>query len=171
MKKEYSYAELYPGRFVKAEDFHGKDVTLTIKDIDLDELEDQRGKKMKCVVSFLEVKKQLVLVKTNGECVKGMFGPKVRGWIGKRVTFFPETGTFFGKRQQAIRVRGSPDIAADMTFTCKVGRDEPFEVTMKKTAPKANGKAAPVPAPEPDSEIPPGVDDSGMPADGEEVLS
>lgn len=165
MKKDYSYDELYPGRFIKAADFKGRDVTLTISDVDMDELEDQKGKKMKCVLTFREVKKQLVLVKTNGECVKGMFGPKVREWLGKRVTFFPEDGTFFGRRQQAVRVRGSPDIAKDMTFFCKVGRDDPFEVTMVKTGQKPT--PAPTPAPAPAPEPGPDVDEGELraPAD------
>lgn len=168
MKKDYSYEELYPGRFINAVDFKDKDVTLTIKDVELESLKSNKGEKIKCVVTFNETPKQLVLNKTNAECVKGMFGPKPRAWLGKRVTFFPEMGTYFGKRQPACRVRGSPDLEKDKDITCKVGWDDPFTVTMRRTGPKpANGRAptrpAPIAAPvttdgEPPEDLEPGSD-------------
>lgn len=139
MKHDYDYDQLYPGRFLKSGEFENKDVTLTITDVDLEELEDRKGKRDKAILTFAETKKQLVLNKTNGECLKGLFGRAVRAWIGKRVTFFPQTVEAFGAPTLAIRVRGSPDIAADMSIVCKVGRQGDVRVTMKKTGAKPNG--------------------------------
>lgn len=155
MPVDYDYDQLFPGRFLKAGEFQGRDVTLKISDIKLEEMEDRKGMKTKCIVSFDGKKKQLVLNRTNGECLKGLFGRKVADWIGKRVTFYPATVEAFGAPTLAIRVRGSPDIAADTVITAKLGRQGDVKVTMKRTGLKnGNGKpagamqqAAPVPAP------------------------
>jgi hypothetical protein len=57
-KKPVDWDELYPGRFLKAGELRGKKITLTIRDIELDELESDNGKKVKGVISFVEVRKQ-----------------------------------------------------------------------------------------------------------------
>jgi hypothetical protein len=158
----YDYDELYPNRFLKSGLFKGKDATLTITSVALEELKDKRGQKTKVVVTFKETKKAMVLNKTNGECVKGMFGRKTDGWIGKRVTFYPANIQAFGKQDTGIRVRGSPDIAGDMNITCRIGTDD-VPATMKRTgAAKPGGhqakpppKLAPAPEPPP---VPEGFD-------------
>lgn len=162
MAADYDYDQLFPGRFLKAGEFKGREVTLTVANVDLEEMEDRKGLKTKCIVTFRETKKQLVLNKTNGECLKGMFGRKVSVWVGKRVTFAPATVEAFGAPTLAIRVRGSPDIERDMEITCKVGRQGDVRVTMRRTMQKqgkANGKAAtqpePTPPPPMDPEPPP----------------
>ncbi len=143
----YDYDELFPGRFMKSGQFKGKEPTLTITAVKLEDMEERKGVRTKAIVSFREVKFQLVLNRTNGECIKGMFGRSVDGWVGKRVTFYAVDVQAFGSKKLAIRVRGSPDIKQDLPVVCKIGRDEPITVTMKKTAAKANGKAAPTPVP------------------------
>jgi hypothetical protein len=164
MAVDYDYDQLFPGRFLKSGEFKGKDVTLTISDVKLEEMEDKRkGTVVKCIVSFKETKKQLVLNKTNGECLKGMFGRKVAVWVGRRVCFYPETVRAFGSSKLAIRVRGSPDIAQDMSIVCQIGTDT-VSATMRRTGqkPPAN-QAKPPPAPpanpmhDPDAEPPPDV--------------
>lgn len=154
---DYDYDQLFPGRFLKSGEFKGKDITLTISDVRLEELENKRkGKHMAPVLSFKETKKQLVLNKTNGECVKGLFGRKVAEWVNKRVTFYPVDVNAFGTKKLAIRVRGSPDLQSDRQIVCQIGTDS-VTVTMKKTAAKANGRqqAAPPPPPPPPAEEPP----------------
>lgn len=150
MTADYDYDQLFPGRFLKSGEFKGKDVTLTISDVKLEDMEDKRkGTVVKCIVSFKETKRQLVLNKTNGECLKGMFGRKVATWVGKKVTFYPENVRAFGASKLAIRVKGSPDIAADMNIVCQIGTDS-VPAKMVKTGQKQNGqpaKTAQAPAP------------------------
>lgn len=149
MPADYDYDQLFPGRFLKAGEFQGKEATLTIKGLDLEEMEDRKGVKTKCIVTFVETKKQLVLNKTNGECLKGLWGRKTSAWLGKRVTFFPATVEAFGAQTLAIRVRGSPDLDSDKSIVCRIGRQGEVQVTMKRTgkaAHKGNGKASPTPA-------------------------
>lgn len=148
------YDELYPGRFIKAGDLHGRDVNLTITRVRKDELEGQKGKQVKGVLSFKETKKELVLNRTNGECIKAMFGRKLAEWVGKRVTFYP-AAIQSEVADLAIRVRGSPDLASDVSFTLALARKRPRDMVMKKTA---TGKTAPAPTPAPEPEETPEAD-------------
>lgn len=174
--KDFDYDELFPGRFLKSGQFKGAK-NLTITRVELEEMEDRKGKRPKPILSFAETKLQLVLNKTNGECVKGMFGRAVRDWIGKRITCHPVTVESFGEEVLAIRVKGSPDIAADMPLTLNLGQKS-RKVTMLKTpsrkaapapaaapSPAATSAAAPAIPPEPEDVgfIPEGVDDSAAP--------
>lgn len=127
-KKPATYDDLYPGRFLKAGNFDGRKVTLTIREADLVELEGDDGKKFKAVLSFNETERQLVACKTNGYCIKSMFGDRVSDWIGKHVTFFPSTWN----GEPAIRVWGSPDIPADKEITVQLPRRKPIPMTLHR---------------------------------------
>lgn len=130
LAKPVDWDELYPGRFIKAADLKGKNVTLKIADVDLEELIGDKGKQIKGIISFEKTEKKLALNKTNGICLKAMFGKKVQEWIGRRVTLFP---TRHGD-DDAIRIYGSPEIPADISVTVALPRKRPFEMTMHKVA-------------------------------------
>lgn len=138
LKKPVDWDELYPGRFLKAGEFRGKKVTLTIASVDLDELESDDGKKVKGVITFKETPKQIPLNKTNGICIKAMFGRKLPDWEGKRVTLFPSTWN----GEDAIRVWGSPDISQDADVVVTLPRKKPIKMTMHKVVPGAEAAAA-----------------------------
>jgi len=135
------FDKLYPGRFLKAVDLDGKDLTLTISAVHLDELEGNRGKQTKGLVSFSDQPKALVLNRTNGLCLKAMFGRETDAWVGKRITLYPAP-IQFEDADICIRVRGSPDILQDVTFELKLARKRPRQVTLQRTGPKpaANGR-------------------------------
>lgn len=152
------FDELYPGRFIKSGDLKGKDWTLTIARVYREELEGAK-KERKGVLAFQETQKELVLNRTNGECIKAMFGRSLPGWIGKRITIYPAK-IQSEMADQAIRLRGSPDIEHDVTFTLSLARKKPRPVTLKKTATgKAAPKAAPAKQPEPEP-VPENVEDA-----------
>jgi hypothetical protein len=130
-----TYSELYPGRFLKADLFKGKKVTLTIKNIDIEELTGEKGKEPKVVVSFSERPLEYVMPKTCGFALKRMFGNNPREWVGKRVTWYPTTTKFGRETVDCIRVWGSPDIATDMSITIPQGRKKPLEAVMHKVKP------------------------------------
>jgi hypothetical protein len=133
LAKPVDFDELYPGRFIKAGEFKGKRPTLTIKDVDLDELIGDDGtKKMKGIVSFVETPKQLPLNKTNGICLRAMFGRKLPEWVGKRVILYADKWN----GEEATRVWGSPDIAEPMAVEVKLPRKKPINMTMH-TKPEA----------------------------------
>ena len=166
-KKLNTYDDLYAGRFLKAGNFDGRAVTLTIKGMFREELEGDDGKKIKVILSFVETEMQLVTAKTNGFCIRSMFGDKLADWIGKRVTLFPSTWN----GEPAIRVWGSPDIAADMQVSVQLPRRKPIPMTMHKVvlgqqqaqAPAQQPSSAPTPTPA--QAAPSGAPATSAPAD------
>lgn len=127
--KPVNFDQLYPGRFLKAGEFNGKKVTLTVRDADLEDLVGEDGKpKAKAVIAFRETEKQLVACKTNGICLKAMFGPQISEWIGKRITLFPDVWN----GEPAIRIWGSPDIEDDLDVMVTLPRRRPFKKTLHK---------------------------------------
>lgn len=161
LPKPLSYDDLYPGRFIKAADFRGKNTTLTIVDVLTEELEDEKGRHVKGILKFAKTEKQLALNRTNGECIKGMFGRDIGAWIGKRVTFYPAPydGNLPLDITECIRVFGSPDIDADKVVTVRLPRKKPRNVTMRKvvlnqrpgagSAPSAQASPSPNDKPKP----------------------
>lgn len=133
MPKPTNYDELYPGRFIKAGLLKGQKVTLTIKDVDLEHMEDNTGKpKAKAIISFVERPLELVACKTNGLCFKAMFGKELSAWIGKKVTLFPSQWN----GEDAIRVWGSPDIEKTFEVNIELPRRRPFKMVMNKVESK-----------------------------------
>lgn len=133
MNRIVDYDQLFPGRFMKAGEFQGKDVNLTITDVEMEELpQDKGGDKPKGVLSFRETKKKLVLNRTNGECLKGMFGRNVQEWIGKQVTFFPSEWN----GEPAIRVKGSPELKAPLDVEVRLPKRKPIVMKMQPTGKK-----------------------------------
>lgn len=144
LKKPTVYDELYPGRFIKAGELKGKKVTLTIADIDLERLVGDDGKpQVKCIIAFKESEKKLVACKTNGLCIKAMFGPELANWKGKRVVIYPAEWN----GEPAIRIWGSPEIADDKDVSIQLPRRRAFTMTMHATGAKADTKPAARPEP------------------------
>lgn len=150
------FDQLYPGRFLKAGQFLGKQVTLTVKAVYLDDLQGDKGTERKAVVSFVETPSELVLCKLNGTCIAAMLGKAVPDWIGKRVTFYPTADlmpmpTAKGDDRICIRVWGSPHLDRDMTVEFAPPRRKPLRITLH-----AVGKAPAAPeaqaAPHPDDD-------------------
>lgn len=134
-----SYDQLFPGRFIKAGEMDGKDVTLTIKDVYLDTIEQEDGReKAQAVVAFQEIARELALNKTNGQCLRAMWGDRVDEWIGKRVTLFPERdASGLSDSGVCIRIKGSPDISKPIQATIKLPRRRPVQRTL---VPTGNGR-------------------------------
>jgi hypothetical protein len=129
-KKPKSFDDLYPGRFLKAGNLDGRRVTLTIKDYDREMLEGDDGKKSKAILTFAETDRQVVACKTNGLCIKAMFGDDLREWVGKKVILFPSEWN----GEPCIRVWGSPDITEAMSVEVKLPRRKPFTMKMRTSA-------------------------------------
>lgn len=100
--------DLYPSRFLKAEDItdEGGEVRALIKSVKIEELQDpERGKEDKPVVYFLRIDKGLVLNKTNAEIIGEAYTDETDNWPGKEVLLVTERVTAFGKTAPAIRIR------------------------------------------------------------------
>lgn len=138
-----SYDQLFPSRFIKAGEFAGKPVTLTITGVDLEELEKEDGTaKSSPIVSFNETKRQWVLIKTNAQCLVAMWGSDVDGWIGHKVTLVPERdASGLSDSGFCIRVQGSPELTQTIQASIKLPRRKPIA---RKLIPTRRGQAAEV---------------------------
>ena len=132
------YETMFPGRFLKSAQFQKKEVTLVIRDVRTEELEGDKGKKLKGIVAFEKTPLEWVLNRTNAEALKAMWGRETAAWIGKRVTLWPSpyTDNMTGEVTTCIRVRGSPDLEADKSFELRLARKKPSTVKLLKTSGK-----------------------------------
>ena len=136
----------------------GRSVTVSIVKIGTVELMGEKGKEQKMLVTFtsspqfraLCPKSTWVAAKTCGYCLAAMFGNDDAAWIGKRVTLHSEEVEAFGDITEAVRVKGSPDIAAPVTIRVKQGRKKVMiKLTPTPTAAAARPAAANVPQTDP----------------------
>lgn len=132
LRKPISFDELYPGRFLKAADLRGQHVTVRISDVALDELEGEKGTKVQGIIFLHNTDKQIVLNKTNGLCLKGMFGKTLSEWIGKRFTIKADVTKLGKDTVDCIRIHGSPDILEDVEVTIALPRKKPFQMVMHR---------------------------------------
>lgn len=129
-KKPVDWDELYPGRFLKSGELRGERVTLTISSVDLELLETEQGERQRGTVAFRETPRRLALNRTNGLCLRAMFGRAVQSWVGRRIVLFPTTTKLGGKTEACIRIWGSPDISSDMQVEIALPRRRPMSMTM-----------------------------------------
>ena len=154
LPKPVDYDQLFPGRFLKAGLFKGRNVTLTIKDVDLEKLpRDDGTDRVRGILSFKETEMQFPVNHTNGTCIKAMFGRKPLEWIGHRLTLSPEKDRMAGKIVDAIRVYGSPEIEASFDVEIRMPRKKPIMRTLHPTG----TAAADDPGPGPDDVDEPGA--------------
>lgn len=127
-RKPVDFDQLYPGRFIKAGQL-GKPATLTIKSVGLEVLEGDNGEEQKAAIGFEETPKAMILNKTNGICLRELFGRKVQEWVGKRITIFASEWN----GDPCIRIYGTPEIDADQVVEIKHPRKRPQQMTMHAT--------------------------------------
>ena len=145
MTKGLSFDELYPGTYIKAGEFGGKPVTLTIKAVTREMLSNgSGGEEGAVIVAFEKTDKLFVMNKTNAVCLRAMWGDDSGEWTGHRVTLHPvkdESG--LSESGQCIRVKGSPELPKALKFRARLGR----KMVTQTLVPTGNG-SAPAPVPE-----------------------
>jgi hypothetical protein len=144
MAKSQDYEVAFPGRFIHAADFLGKQVTLTIADVKLEKMpNEKKNGGQKWIVSFEKTEKEWALNRTNAEALVCMWGRDISKWVGKRVTLFPREVESFGETVPAIRVAGSPDLDAPKSITIPRGK---LKITVNVVPTKAAKPVAAVKA-------------------------
>ncbi len=63
--------------------------------------------------------KPLKVNRTHQQALILMFGAETNDWAGKRIGLYALAGTFFGRRQTAVRIKGSPDLKAPCSFAVR----------------------------------------------------
>ena len=89
------------GNYLKAEDLHGREATVTIASAEVVKLDDG----MKVCLYFQGKEKGLLLNKTNSTTIAALYGSQTDHWIGKPITIGMSWVDYQGKQVQAIRVR------------------------------------------------------------------
>lgn len=144
-----SYDELFPGRFLRAHECEGKP-TYTIKAVVIETLPTEKGEKDTGIVMFRESSKGLVLNKTNGQCLRHMFGRVLTEWVGRRVTLMCDDNVQLGReRVSGVRIYGSPDIDGDTACEIKHPKKKARMHQLKKTGGPAKPQPKAPPPPDP----------------------
>jgi hypothetical protein len=96
--------DYFQSRFLKADEFQGKEIPATISSI-----EEQRiGDTLKLVVYFHELKKPLVLNKTNALKIAKIAGTQeISKWKGTSLVLSTAKVTFKDEEVDAIRVKSA----------------------------------------------------------------
>lgn len=103
---EMRRSELFPSRFLKAEDFDGQPQVLKIVGVTTEELGTAGKKEMKPLVRFAGMTKGLILNVTNFDAIAEICGSdETDDWSGKHVELYPTRTEMGGKQVDAIRVR------------------------------------------------------------------
>ncbi len=138
---------LVDSKFMVSERFGVGDVpkepVVTIVDTKLEVQEGDKGKEKWGILYFAEPwAKPLKVNRTHQKALILMFGEETQAWNGKRIGLYAMRGTFFGKQSTAVRIKGSPDIKAPLSFTVKKfggGKDtydlKPMGATAKESGP------------------------------------
>jgi len=142
--KAKSFDQLYPGTYLKAGEFGGKAVTLTIQTITREMLSNGTGgEEGAVIVAFSETPKLFVMNKTNAVCLRAMWGDDPSQWDSHRITLHPvkdESG--LSESGYCIRVLGSPELKQPLKFRARLGR----KMVTQTLVPTAKGSHAEAPA-------------------------
>lgn len=97
---------MFPSRYLKAADFQGEPVQLTITEVFKDKVRMTNGSMVeKYVIRFRETEKELILNKTNAKAIAKVLGdPKAVNWAGSTIVLMPTTCEAFGEIVPCIRV-------------------------------------------------------------------
>lgn len=97
--------EAFPSKFLSAEDLQGREITVIMDHVIMEEVGNGNDKKTKPVLYFRGKQKGLALNKTNSTNIAAIYGPNTDTWQGQPVILFTAWVDYQGKSVQAIRVR------------------------------------------------------------------
>ncbi len=126
----------FKGDYIAAVEFEGKTPTVTIDHVKLVKLEGEDGKlRERPVVYFRETPRGWVLCRTTAQALAAMFGNETDRWTGKRVTLHAVEVQVGREKKPGIRVKGSPDLTAPVSFELRLPRRKPQTITLVRTDP------------------------------------
>jgi hypothetical protein len=145
--KSFSYDDLFPERWLHAEDLQGKAVTLKITDAYLEKLRLPGGRIDEAgILSFAKTPREYVLNKTNAMVLVGLWGKDSKDWVGHSITLEAVTYTTNdGTEDWRIQITGSPDIEAPVKVAQPQGKTRTIKVTHARTRSAQSSNTAPEP--------------------------
>jgi hypothetical protein len=94
-------SETFPSKYLKASDLQGREVRLTMANVQIEKLGDDD----KPVLYFKGKEKGLVLNKTNANTISDAYGDESEDWYDQPLILFSVMTDFQGKVGPAIRCR------------------------------------------------------------------
>jgi len=157
-----SYAEMFPGRFLKSELFKGREPTFTITDVTTEvfpgigfdkKTKQKNPDQTKGLLTFKGQDKLLMVNVTNGQCLRKTMeyltdeatSKDPQNLVGHEFTFFATTTTMRkyvdGKlvtyQEPCIRIKGSPELDKNIQVEIDLGpMKKNFNMTMHATGTK-----------------------------------
>ena len=98
---------MFPSKYIRGADLMGKDVTVNIASVTVEEVVRGGGKtEKKPHVRFEGKERSLILNRTNAKIVSKLYGKFTDAWVGKRITLYDDPTVRFGPEVTGgIRVR------------------------------------------------------------------
>ena len=94
-------SDIFPSKYIKADDLQGRDVNVTISNVEMEKL----GDDSKPILYFKGKEKGMVCNRTNFDRIAFMYGDETDDWGGKQVTLTTEFVQFQGKTMKALRIK------------------------------------------------------------------
>ena len=98
------WRKLMDSRYIGSWDIEGE-WTGEIAAVEGGEVQSEKGKAKKPLISFKGAKKKLVAGATICKTIEAMYGKDFEGWIGKRITLHTMQVDAYGSTVDAVRVR------------------------------------------------------------------
>ena len=105
--------DLFPSKYVKAEDLSSGPQTAAIRELVVEEIGQGKSRESKGVLYFHGRDKGLVLNVTNCRAIEDAYGVETDDWPGKSIELFSAKVDFKGDRVDAVRVRIPREASAD----------------------------------------------------------
>jgi hypothetical protein len=93
----------FPSKYVRVEDLDGRDITVRIDRIQMEEVGEER--KEKPVLYFESKSKGMVLNVTNAKTISASYGNDSEDWRGREIVLFETSVSYKGETKPGIRVR------------------------------------------------------------------
>lgn len=97
--------QAFPSKYISAADLQGREVTVRIDRVVMEQLDRDSAKESKPIVYFQGKQKGMVLNKTNAHNIASIYGKETGGWVGQTITLVTAWVDYQGKSVEAIRVR------------------------------------------------------------------
>ena len=98
-------SELYPSKYIKADDLQGQQAPVTVMSITVEEIAD---KEFKPVMRFMGKEKGMVLNKTNAINCASVWGDDTIAWQGQHATLLAAPVMFQGKQVMGLQLLPKP---------------------------------------------------------------
>ena len=119
-------SDAFPSNFLKAADLNNRTIKLKMDKVNFEEIGQEKDKKP--VLYFADVKKGLVLNKTNATTIGSVHGQELEGWTGKEVELFSMMVPFQGQNVAAIRVRAVAEPAVPAAVPASADPNDPVGI-------------------------------------------